>query len=162
MWFNKNSVFPAFWSGRTTPLREGNRGGLIRMTSLLTQSVLLSCSEKPEGIQFHSHHPQTPCLILVVVKRSVPRWLLHSAGPLWNDPWEEEGGNFWTTIVVFFLGVNCGEWWLPRWPCGISELRRSCPRGCVSMALPISYLLSVLFSSVWSLICCDLMWSHLT
>lgn len=113
MWFNKKSVFPALWSGSATPRGEDNRRGLIRITFILTRSVLLSHSEKQVAIRFRSCRLWTERLILVAVKRSAPRWWLHSASALWMTLGRrEEVTLLLTNITVFFIGINWGEWWL--------------------------------------------------
>lgn len=80
MWFNKTSLFLAFWSGSTISQGEDNRRGLITITFTLTRSVLLSHSEKEVSLQCHSHQLWTECLILVVVKTSAARLLFTLQG----------------------------------------------------------------------------------
>lgn len=81
MWFNKNSLFQAFWSGSATPRGEDSTRGSIRITFILTLLVLLSYSERQVGIQFHSCQLWTECLISVVKKRLALRLLLHLQVP---------------------------------------------------------------------------------
>lgn len=150
MWFNKNSVFPAFGSGRTAPQREDNRGGLIRITF---NSVLLSYSKEPGGIQFHSHQLQTVCLILVVVEQRGGCFTLQVPCEMTHGRREEAafGPTLWSFSYKLIVGSGDSQLtlWdfraqgkLPTWLCALVFAHQLSPFCFIQ--------LSVVFDLPWS------------
>lgn len=157
MWFNKNSLFPAFWSESATPLRGRQQKG-VNQNNFYFNLIGITEPLQEAGGHLVSFTPTTECLILVVMKRSEPRLVLHSASPLWNDPWEEGGGCFtcWPISWSFFIGIHWGEWWVSWVTLAAFRAQEQLPMGlCVhGFAHQLSSSFVIQFCAVF-----DLLWS---